>query len=83
MLIAAAAAVALAVAAIAVGNRKRAPEKHALSGSVSRRMGMFSNFADSSLLCSDANVRPQRVVEMTMSGDEDLPYNQAATTGMV
>lgn len=69
MLIAAAVAVAMAIAAVVLGQRNKARDPHALSGSVGRRMALFSNFADSSL-CNNA-ARPQRVVEMTMSGDED------------
>jgi len=69
MLVAAAAAVALAVAAVIMGTRKKPKNTHALTGSVGRRMGLFSNFADSSL-CSNTD-RPARVVEMTMSENDE------------
>lgn len=68
MIAAAALAVALAIAAVILGQRKKPKEMHPLTGSVGRRMGLFSNFADSAL-CNNTE-RPQRVVEMTMSGDD-------------
>lgn len=69
MLIAAAAAAALAIAAIVVGSRKSEKPVHPLSGSVARRMELFSNFADCAL-CDSGMQRPDRVVEMTMSKDD-------------
>jgi hypothetical protein len=75
MLLAAAAAVAVAMAAVAMGQFKtQKPKQHALEGIIGRRMGLFSNFASSKLA---RNVdRPQRVVEMTMSGDPtDAKYS--------
>jgi hypothetical protein len=69
MLVAAAAAFALAIAAVVVGQRKEDSENHPLKGSIGRRMGLFSNFAKSSLFKNKID-RPQRVVEMTLSGGE-------------
>lgn len=58
MLIAAAVSAAFAIGAIVVGQRKTAKEPHPLAGSVARRMGLFSNFANSAL-CSSVE-RPAR-----------------------
>jgi len=71
MLVAAAVATALAVGAVAKGMRRSEPPPHALTGSVARRMGLFSQFAECALC--DSTQRPARVVEMTMSHDD---YNQ-------
>lgn len=67
MLVAAAVAAALAIAAVVLGSRKTSKEMHPLSGSVGRRMGLFSNFADANL-CSNSD-RPKRTVELTRSDD--------------
>jgi len=77
MLIAAAVASALAVGAVVKGMRRQEPPKHALSGSVARRMNLFSQFADCALC--NSNERPSRVVEMTMSSDdyEAMPKTSA------
>ncbi|GKY98137.1 hypothetical protein MPSEU_000771500 [Mayamaea pseudoterrestris] len=74
MLVAAALAAAMAMAAIYVGQGKGTKSSHALQGSVGRRMGLFSNFANKSAL-SGGTERPQRVVEMTMSGDDGAKYS--------
>jgi hypothetical protein len=68
MIIAAAVAAAFATGAVVMGQRKTQREPHPLSGSVARRMGLFSQFADSAL-CNPAQ-RPTRVVEMTMSKED-------------
>lgn len=67
MLLVAAVAASFAVGAVIAGTRKKPREMHPLSGSVVRRMGLFSQFADAAL-CNSVN-RPERVVEMTMSHD--------------
>jgi hypothetical protein len=69
MLIMAAVAVAVAIAGVILGTRKRAKDMHPLTGSVGRRMGLFSNFANAAL-CNNTD-RPERVVEMTMSKDDE------------
>jgi hypothetical protein len=75
MLVAAAIAVALALAAIMMGQGKQVTTNHPLQGSVGRRMGLFSNFANKSSL-SGSTGRPQRVVEMTMpTGETDAKYS--------
>jgi hypothetical protein len=71
MLMLAAVAAAAAIAGVILGTRRRAKDMHPLSGSVGRRMGLFSNFANATL-CNNAS-RPDRVVEMTMSKDDE-PY---------
>ena len=68
MLVVAAVASAMAVGAVVKGLRRSDPPPHVLKGSVARRMGLFSQFADCAI-CSDGG-RPQRVVEMTMSADD-------------
>jgi hypothetical protein len=76
MLVVAGCAATAALAAAAVGSRKEAKEAHMLEGSVKRRITLFSAFADSAL-CGSAS-RPDRVVEMTTSGDGgDAPYRLA------
>lgn len=67
MLLAAAAATAALVAAV-VGQRRNREERHALSGSVDRRIKLFTNVADSKLCGS----RPDRVVEMKNANDYQL-----------
>lgn len=67
MAVAAAAATAALVAAI-VGQRKNREERHQLSGSVSRRMALFTNVCNGNL-CGD---RPDRVVEMRDARDYQL-----------
>jgi hypothetical protein len=57
-----------ALAAAALGSRKQPKETHMLEGSVKRRMGLFSTFADSA--CGTAT-RPERVVELTDSRGGD------------
>lgn len=79
MLIAAAVATALAVGAVVKGLRRSEPPAHALKGSVARRMGLFSQFADCAL-CDAA--RPDRTVEMTMSYD-DYEKMQPPSSAMV
>ena len=71
MMVAAAVAAAFATGAVVIGQRKRKKAAHPLSGSVARRMGLFSNFADAAL-CNNGgqNMRPARVVEMTMSKED-------------
>lgn len=71
MMAAAAVAAAFATGAVVMGQRKRKKSAHPLSGSVARRMGLFSNFADAAL-CNNGgqNMRPARVVEMTMSKED-------------
>jgi hypothetical protein len=59
MLVAAAAAAVAALAAVVLGQRQTEPVSHPLRGSVGRRMGLFSAFADSAI------GRPNRVVEMS------------------
>jgi hypothetical protein len=59
--------------AVVLGQRRRPVDTHPLRGSVARRIGLFSNFADAAL-CASVE-RPERVVEMTMSHDE---YNDLA-----
>ena len=78
MLILAAVATAMAVGAVVKGLRRSETPPHVLKGSVARRMGLFSQFADCAL-CSEGG-RPQRVVEMTMSADdyEKMPPMSAA-----
>ena len=56
-----------------MGQGKQVKSTHPLQGAIGRRMGLFSNFANSSL-CNNTD-RPQRVVEMTMSGDEKTKYS--------
>ena len=68
MYIVAAVATMFAIGAIIAGQRKPAKSTHPLSGSVQKRIGLFSQFADSTLCASMA--RPERVVEMTMSSDD-------------
>jgi hypothetical protein len=76
MIVIAAAAAAMAMAAVMMGMRKSEKKPHALTGSVARRMELFSNFANCALMCSDADARPARVVEMTASHDDlDYRYN--------
>lgn len=67
MLIAAAIAAAMALMAVVAGQRRTNSSKHALQGSVARRMSLFSSLAGASMLCGD---RPARRVEMTMSKDD-------------
>jgi hypothetical protein len=69
MIVAAAVAAAFATGAVVMGQRKKHKDPHPLSGSVARRMGLFSNFADSAL-CNQGTERPARVVEMTMSKED-------------
>ena len=59
------------------GREVRAP--HALQGSVARRMGLFSNFANADL-CSSAD-RPQRVVELSQTAIDGA--DNARYSGMV
>ena len=67
MLVAAAAATAALVAAV-VGQRKNREERHALSGSVDRRMKLFTDLAGS----NKGGSRPARVVEMNNANDYQL-----------
>jgi hypothetical protein len=72
MMVAAAVAAAFATGAVVMGQRKRKKAAHPLAGSVARRMGLFSNFADAAL-CNNSGGgqnRPARVVEMTMSKED-------------
>jgi len=73
MMAVAAAAVVGAIAAVAVGSRKRRVQNHPLSGSVGRRMGLFSNFANK---CDTGN-RPDRLVEMNGSEEAASSYRLA------
>lgn len=70
MMVAAAVAAAFAVSAVVIGQRKKKKAAHPLSGSVARRMGLFSNFADAALCNQGTAARPERVVEMTMSKED-------------
>ena len=56
-------------AAVLLGQRKKPTDTHPLRGSVLRRMGLFSNFADSTL-CSSVERTNPRMVEMTMSKED-------------
>ena len=67
MIVAAAAAAAALIAAV-VGQRRNRQERHQLSGSVGRRMKLFTNLADGNL-CGD---RPARVVEMNNAKDYQM-----------
>lgn len=66
--VAAAAATAALIAAV-VGQRRNREERHQLSGSVARRISLFTNLADNHCLCGD---RPDRVVEMNNARDYQL-----------
>ena len=68
LLLVALAAVVMAIIAMVMGQRKRDKPQHALTGSVARRMELFSTFADGALCGNEA--RPDRVVEMTASADD-------------
>jgi hypothetical protein len=73
MMVAAAVAAAFAAGAVVMGQRKRKKAAHPLAGSVARRMGLFSNFADAALCNREGGGgqnRPARVVEMTMSKED-------------
>ena len=61
------AATAALVAAV-VGQRQNREERHALSGSVDRRMKLFSNVAGS----KKGGSRPSRIVEMNNASDYQL-----------
>lgn len=80
MFIVAAAAAVTAFAAVVAGQRRQQKKAHMLTGSVARRMGLFQNFCDSTLLCNSDDARPSRVVEMTMSVDDydAVPGNNRA-----
>ena len=67
MLVAAAAALAVAVGAVVTGQRRSNAPKHALRGSVSRRIALFSSLAGTNKLSGS---RPSRRVEMSMPSGE-------------
>ena len=79
-LIVAAVATALAVGAVVKGLRRAEPHPHALQGSVARRMGLFSQFADCALCTDGTSGRPSRVVELTASADD---YERMPTMAVV
>jgi hypothetical protein len=66
MLIAAAVATAMAIAAVITGQRRSNLKQHSLSGSVARRMSLFSTMAGTNM----GSDRPARRVETTVSHDD-------------
>jgi hypothetical protein len=66
-LILAAVAAMFAIGAVVMGQRQQRANDHILTGSVARRMGLFSTFADSALC---ARTEP-RTVEMTTTTNAD------------
>lgn len=72
LLAAAALAVAVAIGAVVVGQRKQ-EVVHPLKGSVARRKGLFQSFTDCALcdtIPTDGKAAQQRHLEMTYSRDD-------------
>ena len=68
IIVVAAAAMAMALVAAVIGQRRSVRKPHILTGSVARRMGLFQTFCDSALCADERN--SSRAVEMTMSMDD-------------
>lgn len=72
-----AAALASVVIGAAIWGRKKMRERHILDGSVKRRMGLFSRWADTALCGAAGAGAAASAVEMTNS-TEDKTYERMA-----
>jgi len=74
MFLVAAGAAGVAIAAVMMGRRQKPIQTHPLQGAMTRRIALFNEFGNRP---APSGGRPERLVEMTTSGDNGGEYTLA------